>query len=213
MNKKSSIISISLLAVFMLSTISSASTVDTIVEKIQNKDKEIQNMRGTFLQTSYITDLDRVERYEGEFFVKKPSSMKWTYSKPRDEEITISGNTTWIYKRSEKQALRTTFSRDSYGQVPLALINSLGSLKNDFDIKLIKENTLELTPKNRMGFIEKILLETGSGDFPVKTFKIFDTHGNRILITLKDVRINPGLEDSFFMFKAPAGVEVFDFNP
>ena len=197
----------------LLITASSASTADSIVEKIQNKYSEIQDMQGKFSQISYIKDLDRVETYEGEFFIKKPSNMKWAYSEPRDEEITISGTDTWIYKKSKKQVLKTAFSKDAYGQVPIALLGSLGDLKNDFDIIMIKENMLELRPKRQMGLIQKILLEASSQDFPIKTFSIFDIYGNKILIAVKNVKINSGLKDSFFIFKAPPGVETFDLNP
>jgi len=198
---------------FSLFTVVSAATVDDIVERLQKKYGEIQDIQGKFSQTSYIKDLDRIERYEAAFFIKKPFSMRWIYSKPRDEEVIIRDTETWIYKKSEKQALKSTFSKEAYSQVPITLLSSLGNLKIDFDITLIKNDILELKPKRQMGFIKKILLEVSSGDFPVKTFSIFDIHGNKIDIKITNVEINPGLEDSFFIFKAPPGVEVFDFNP
>ncbi len=191
---------------------SHASTVDEVVGRIQKIYGEIKEVQGKFSQTSYIKDLDKIERYEGEFFIKKPSSMRWNFSKPRDEEVIIKENDIWIYKKSEKQALKSAFSKDAYNHVPIALLNNFGDLKNNFDIKLIKDDTLELTPKRRMGFINKLLLEINSTDFPVKTFSVFDLYGNKINITIKNVKINSGLEDSIFIFKLQPGVEVFDLN-
>lgn len=191
---------------------SHASTVDEVVGRIQKTYGEIKDVQGRFSQTSHIKDLDRTERYEGEFFIKKPSSMRWNFSKPRDEEVIIRENDIWIYKKSDKQVLKSAFSKDAYSQVPIALLNNFGDLKNDFDIKLIKDDALELTPKRRMGFINKLLLEINSTDFPVKTFSVFDVYGNKIDITVKDVKINSGLEDSIFTFKLQPGVEIFDLN-
>ena len=191
---------------------SHASTVDEVVGRIQKIYGEIKEVQGKFSQTSYIKDLDKIERYEGEFFMKKPSSMRWNFSKPRDEEIIIKENDIWIYKKSEKQALKSAFSKDAYNHVPIALLNNFGDLKNNFDIKLIKDDTLELTPKRRMGFINKLLLEINSTDFPVKTFSVFDLYGNKINIMIKNVKINSGIEDSIFIFKLQPGVEVFDLN-
>ncbi len=191
---------------------SHASTVDEVVGRIQKIYGEIKDVQGKFFQTSHIKDLDKIERYEGEFFIKKPSSMRWNFSKPRDEEVIIKENDIWIYKKSEKQALKSAFSKDAYNHVPIALLNNFGDLKNDFDIKLIKDDTLELTPKRRMGFINKLLLEINSTDFPVKTFSVFDVYGNKINITIKNVKINSGLEDSIFTFKLQPGVEIFDLN-
>ncbi|MBI4679728.1 MAG: outer membrane lipoprotein chaperone LolA [Nitrospirae bacterium] len=195
-----------------LFTASHASTVDEVVGRIQKTYSEIKEVQGKFSQTSYIKDLDKIERYEGEFFIKKPSSMRWNFSKPRDEEIIIKENDIWIYKKSEKQALKSAFNKDAYNHVPIALLNNFGDLKNNFDIKLIKDDTLELTPKRRMGFINKLLLEINSTDFPVKTFSVFDLYGNKINITIKNVKINSGLEDSIFTFKLQPGVEIFDLN-
>lgn len=197
----------------LLLTVASAnSTVEALVETIQNKNRQITGMQGNFSQTSYLKDLDRTEKYEGKFFIKKPSNMKWSYSDPRDEEITISGNETWVYKKSEKLVWKYPFSKDAYGQVPIALLGSLGDLKNDFHITLIKDGTLELKPKKPMGFMEKIHLETSSTDFPVKTFTVFDSAGNIIVIEVSSVKINPGLTDTFFIFNVPPDVEVYDFS-
>ena len=196
---------------FSFFTVVYATSVDEVVDRIQKKYNAIQDVHGKFFQTSYIKDLERVEKYEGTFFIKKPSSMKWMYSAPRDEEIIIRDTDAWIYRKSVKQVLKTTFSKDAYGQVPIALLNSLGTLKSDFDIIEIKKDMLEITPKHQMGFIKKIVLEVSSGDFPIKAFNILDINGNKIDIVIKDTKINTGIEDSFFIFKAPSDVEVFEF--
>jgi len=196
-----------------LFTVVHAATVDETVERMQKKYDEIQDIQGKFSQTSYIKDLDRVERYEGEFFIKRPSSMRWLYSKPRDEEVIIREGDIWIYKKSEKQVLKSTYTKDAYSQIPIALLNSIGNLKADFDIKMIKEDSLELKPRRQMGFIKKILLEVNnSNDFPIKAFSMFDTYGNKVDVAVKNVESNSGLKDSFFIFKPPPGVEVFDLN-
>ncbi|MEF9437782.1 MAG: outer membrane lipoprotein chaperone LolA [Candidatus Mariimomonas ferrooxydans] len=198
---------------WILATAASAATADNLAERIQNKYAVIQDIQGIFYQTSYLKDLESVEQYEGEFFIKKPSFIRWRYSKPRDEEVIVRGADAWIYKKSEKQVFKTAFSKYTYNQAPIALLSSFETLKTDFDIKMIKEDTLELKPKHQKGFIKKILLEVSSGDFPTKTFSIFDIHGNKVDIAVRNVRINSGLKDSFFFFKLPPGVEVFDFNP
>ena len=203
---------IQIILFFLLSTVSYASTLDEVVGRIEKTYSEIKDVKGRFSQTSYIKDLEKTEKYEGEFFIKKPSSMRWNFSKPRDEEIIIKENDIWIYKKSEKQALKSAFSKDAYNHVPIALLNNFGDLKNNFDIKLIKDDTLELTPKRKTGFINKLLLGVNSTDFPVNTFSVFDVYGNKINITIKDVKINSGLEDSIFIFKLQPGVEVFDLN-
>jgi outer membrane lipoprotein carrier protein len=193
-------------------SISSATSADDVVTMVQKRYEEIRDMKGDFSQTSYLKDLEKVEKYEGVFYLKKPSSMKWAYSRPRDEEVTIRDLHTWVYKKSEKQVLKTTFSKDAYAQIPMAMLNSLGDLRNDYEISLIEENVLELRPKRTMGYVKNIVLEVNSRGFPVKTFKITDTYGNKVSVGIDNVSVNSGIKESFFIFKTPPGVEVFDLG-
>jgi len=189
-------------------SLASAAAADNLAGRIQKKYADIRDIQGNFYQTSYLKDLESVEQYEGE-----SAFIRWRYSKFRDEEVIVRGADAWIYKKSENQVFKTALSKDTYNQAPIVLLGSFETLKTDFDIKIIKEDTLELKPKHQKGFIKKILLEVSSGDFPIKTLSVFDIHGNKIDISVRNVRINSGLKDSFFVFKLPPGVEVFDFNP
>ena len=195
-----------------LFTAVNAADVNDTVKRIQNKYSEIHDIQGVFYQTSHLKDLDRTEKYSGKFYIKKPSRLKWIYSTPRDEEVLIRQNEVWFYKKSEKQVVKSRFSKEAYSQVPIAMLESLGNLEADYEIKMTAEDTLELVPRQRMGFIKSLLLVTGSEDFPIKSLAIFDLYGNSNIIDLKDVKINPGLEDSFFIFKMPPGAELFDYS-
>jgi len=189
-----------------------AESADDIVNRIEKKYGEIHDIQGTFTQTSYLKDLERTEKYSGNFFIKKPSMFRWKYALPRNEEVIISGSEIWMYKASEKQAMKSKFNKSAYSQLPIAMLESLEMMKTDYEIKKTEEGLLELVPKQAMGVIKKIHLAIASGEFPIKTLTIFDTYGNTIILTLKDVKINPGLDDSLFIFKIPEGVEVHDFS-
>lgn len=189
-----------------------AETVDDIVNRIEKKYSEIHDIQGAFTQTSYLKDLERTEKYSGNFSIKKPSMFRWQYALPRNEEVIISGTEIWIYKASEKQAMKSKFNKSAYSQLPIAMLESLENMKTDYAIKAAGEGVLELVPRQEMGFLKKVHLETASGEFPIKTLTIFDMYGNTIVLKLKDVKINPDLDDSLFVFKVPAGVEVHDFS-
>jgi outer membrane lipoprotein-sorting protein len=47
----------------------SASSVDDAVKQLQEKYDGIQDMQGNFSQTSHLKDLERIEKYEGEFLI------------------------------------------------------------------------------------------------------------------------------------------------
>lgn len=189
-----------------------AAGVDETVEMIQKKFETIKDIKGNFSQTSYIKDLEETQKFSGTFFLLKPSHMMWEYDKPRDEKVVINDTETWIYKKSQNQVIKTTFSKEAYSQVPIAILQSFDNIRNDFDITMPEENALQLMPKRKMGFIKTLVLETGTDGFPIKMFTIIDTYGNIIMIELKDIKTNIGLDISTFIFKVPQGAEVFDMT-
>lgn len=197
---------------FSLFTSASAATVDETVSSLQKQFALIKDIKGKFIQKSYIKDLEDTQEYSGAFFIKKPDRMMWEYAAPRDEKVVINSMDTWIYKKSQNQVVKTKFTKESYSQVPIALLASLENIRDDFDITMPEKNALQLAPKRKIGFIKTIVLELASSDMPVKMFTIFDTYGNIIMIELKNVQTNPGLNDSLFTFKIPQGAEVYDMS-
>jgi chaperone LolA len=183
-----------------------------IVDGIQKKLAGIRDIKGIFIQNSYIKDLDQKQKYSGSFFIKKPSRVMWEYSSPRDEKVLIRETDTQIYKKSQNQLIKMKFSKDDYNQVPIALLESLENIWKDFDASLTQGKALQLIPKRKTGSIKTIVLETASDDFPLKMFTIFDTYGNIIMIELDNLETNSGLDDSLFILKTPEDVEVFDMG-
>ncbi|RJQ46759.1 MAG: outer membrane lipoprotein carrier protein LolA [Nitrospiraceae bacterium] len=218
-SQKSKVKKIFLFLLFLLFTINCslipsvyAATVEEIVKDIQSRLSDINDIKGTFTQTSYLKDLEKTETYSGTFYIKKPSGIMWEYNTPRDEKVIINGTDTWIYRESQKQAIRTKLSKESYSQVPIALLNSLGNLSVEFNIMLEAHDVLNLRPKQKMGFMQEIILKTVPENFPIKTLKVLDTYGNLITIEIRDIKTNLGLKDSLFTFTPPQGVEVYDMS-
>jgi len=197
-----------------LSIISSASaaSVDELVSRIQKKYAEVHDIQGVFYQINDNKDMERRDTYSAKFYIKKPSRMRWEYGAPRDEEVLISGDEMWIYQKSEKTVGKVRFSKDAYNIAPIAMLQSMENLKVDYEIKMTAEDTLELVPRQQMGSIKSLRLTIDPGDFPIKTLAIFNLNGNSNVFHLKDVKINPGLEDSFFIFEMPSGAELFDYS-
>ncbi len=183
-----------------------------IVDGIQKKLAGIRDIKGTFIQNSYIKDLDQKQKYTGNFFIKKPARVMWEYSSPRDEKVLIRETNTQIYKKSQNQLIKMKFSKENYNQVPIAMLESLENIWKDFDVSLTQGNALQLIPKRKTGSIKTIVLETASDDFPLKMFTIFDKYDNIIMIELDKLETNSGLDDSLFILKTPPDVEVFDMG-
>jgi outer membrane lipoprotein carrier protein len=180
--------------------------------EIQQRYAGIKDIKGTFVQKSYIKDLEDTQEYSGDFSIKKPSQMMWEYAAPRDEKVIINDKQTLIYKKSQNQVIKTKFNKEAYSQVPIALLAGLENIGDDFHITVPSENALQLVPRRKIGFIKTVVLETIQGDMPIKMFTIFDTYGNIIMIEMKNVQINQGLKDSVFTLTIPPDAEVYDMS-
>ena len=187
-----------------------AGEVDDKIAGIQKAYANIKDMSGGFAQKSFIKDLKRTETFKGQFFIKRPMKMKWSYKGENAQDVLINNDLITIYQKTEKQAFKGKFDRDTYGQAPIALLSGFGKIQEEFAVS-DQKGRLVLKPKKPMGEIISIEIETAvEGEFPIKSFTINDSFSNRIEMTLKDVRINSGLEDTFFELTLPKGVTVFE---
>ncbi|MBM4139989.1 MAG: outer membrane lipoprotein carrier protein LolA [Nitrospira sp.] len=198
---------------FSLCTVSCAVlSVDEDITRIQNAYDDIKDIKGSFTQKSHIKDLKRIDTYGGEFFIKRPTKMKWEYKGKTPQEVIISNDEIIIYQRKERQAFKGSFDRATYGQAPIALLSGFGRIQEEFNVSK-KNGRLLLKPKKSMGNIVSIEIETSEDEFPIKSFIVNDSRSNRIEITLKDVEINTGLEDRLFVPSLPKDVNVYEHNP
>jgi outer membrane lipoprotein carrier protein len=187
-----------------------AGEVDDKITGIQKAYENIKDMSGDFVQKSFIKDLKRTETFKGQFFIKRPMRMKWSYKGESAQDVLINNDLITIYQKKEKQAFKGKFDRDTYGQAPIALLSGFGKIQEEFAVS-DQKGRLVLKPKKPMGEITSIEIETAvEGEFPIKSFIINDSLSNRIEMTLKDVRINSGLEDTFFELTLPKGVTVLE---
>jgi outer membrane lipoprotein-sorting protein len=188
------------------------SSADEEIIKIQQAYESIKDISGNFVQKSHIKDLKQTETFNGEFFIKRPMKMKWTYKGENSQEVVINNDEILIYQKKEKQAYRSKFDRDTYGQAPIALLSGFGKIKEEFSVA-VKNGKLLLKPKKPMGGIISIEIEPSEGAFPIKSFTVNDSYSNRIEMVLKDVKINSGLKDGFFELSLPKGVTTYQYMP
>ncbi len=179
---------------------------DDDVARIQKAYENIKDIKGSFVQKSYIKDLKRTDTYSGRFFIKPPK-MKWEFKGDKPQDVYINGEDIFIYQKKEKQVFKTRFDRATYGQSPIALLGGFGDINKEFDVSM-KKGKLILKPRKPMGVIVQIELTLSDGVFPIEALSILDMASNKIDITLKDVRINTGLSERIFEFTPPEDATV-----
>jgi outer membrane lipoprotein-sorting protein len=200
------------LAVFFHSAVpatSRAADAEEQIARIQKVYESIKDLKGIFVQKSLIRDLGKTEIYRGRFFIKPPLKMKWEYKGKTAQDLTINNDTVLIYKKGEKQAYKSKFDRQTYGQTPVALLGGFGNIRDGFSVS-VSDDSLILTPKKPMGNITSIRVRTSTEGFPIRYFAISDSYSNLVEIVISEVRINTGIKDSVFDLSLPKEVNVFE---
>jgi chaperone LolA len=186
-----------------------AADANAEIARIQKAYESIKDLTGSFAQKSLIKDLDTVESYEGRFFIKPPLKMKWVYSGKDAQSLTIRDDTVLIYKKAERQAYKSRFDRQTYGQTPVALLSGFGNVREEFSVSG-EGDSLILKPKRPMGNVAFVKVSLSEKGFPIRGFEIHDSHSNVVVIEIRDVKTNTGLKDSLFDLTLPKGVNVFE---
>lgn len=208
--------SLALLASFLLvavllciPTVSFAATADENVAKIQRAYQDIKDLKGSFIQKSFIKDLNKTETYKGDFYIKPPMKMKWIYGGKTAQDLIINNDTVMVINKGENQAYKSRFDKNTYGQTPVALLSGFGDIRDEFNASG-KENTLLLRPKRPIGNVVSIKMVLSDSGFPIRSFEIVDSYSNEINIQLNDIRTNTGLKDSLFDLVVPKGMHIFE---
>jgi len=189
-----------------------ASSVDEELLKIQKAYENIKDMKGNFVQRSFIKDLKRTDTYKGQFFIKIPKKLRWEYGGEKPQEVFINNDEILIYQKKEKQAFRGKFDWNTYGQAPIALLSGFGKIQEEFSISQKNEN-LMLKPKQPMSGILSVEIVPSKSEFPISSFIIRDSHSNKIEIILKDIKIDTDVEEKLFYPSLPGDTKIYEYNP
>ncbi|MDQ7787749.1 MAG: outer membrane lipoprotein carrier protein LolA [Thermodesulfovibrionales bacterium] len=196
---------------FLLPVTVQGVTVDDEITRIQQAYENLQDIKGNFVQKSYIKDLKRTDTFKGQFFIKRPMMLKWCYRGENEQEVFIKNDEIIIYQKKEKQAFKGNFNRETYGQAPIALLSGFGRIREEFSASM-KNGKLILKPKKAMGGIVSIELQTSGKGFPIQSFTVIDLLNNRLDMVLSDIQINTGLKESFFSPALPKGVTILEHS-
>jgi outer membrane lipoprotein carrier protein len=195
-----------------------------IAERVQAHYSSVGSMRGAFSQDSYVAALDEGEVSSGSMVFLKPGRMRWSYKRPREQEVVIRDGEMWIYQPDKGQVLIDRIDNVLLSALPISFLMGIGNLTHDFKILsacfAIGDGVLlSLEPvkneaqgakqrgENLEGFT--LLVEHRSG-IPHGA-KVNSVGGNRTVIIFDDLEVNPGqgVVESFKL-EYPKGVDILD---
>jgi outer membrane lipoprotein carrier protein len=189
---------------------SGAVDIDSVVSKLQARYESIDTLSADFSQEFFSVAAGRAESSGGRVYLKKPSMMRWQYLRGTDDEMVSNGKVLWLFQPELNQVIETP-AGSSRG-IAVDFLSGVGDIKKNFEVSNLQEDggthLLALTPIAPSANLKRLLLRVDKSTGLVSETVVLDLFGNRTTVRFSDVEINVPIEDSFFEFVAPDGVNL-----
>jgi chaperone LolA len=190
-----------------------AQSAQDVLDRARKKYEELTDVELRFAQTVRFP-VSRVEqRISGTLQMRKGNHYR---VETEDMTVVTDGTTVWSYSRGTNQVLIDHFSMDERMFTPERVLTAA---PEDFTPVLLgKEKigtsetlVLKLTP-TESGPIKTLKLWIGESDHLTRKVEMVDANGKETTYLVSDLRVNTGVPEGRFTFKAPEGAEVVDLR-
>ena len=190
--------------------------LDACITALENRYATMKDISASFKQETFLSVANRSEKAEGKVYIKKGGKMFWDYTQPTAQKIILDGENLWVYLPDEKQVVKnsvTSFSSHIMADLFYGKVNIKKRFKAAFLSTDSEDNSsniiLELLPKEYNPTLKRLLLEINPvGSLITKTV-LEDELGTKTTLMFKEIKVDKGIDDSYFIFTPPPGVEIF----
>lgn len=192
--------------------------IDKVVQKLQLSYESTKDLSADFIQETTVKSIKKTQREEGRIFFKNPKNMSWNYTKPQGKKLVMNHQTAWLYLPQEKVAYRQSTESIFQSRLLIDFFSGSGKLKDDFIIKYDEAGfpdkdghySLVLTPRQKNTTLNVLRLTIDKNNFYILKLSFDDAFGNSTNLRFSRIQFNTGLSETFFAFKPPKGVQVFE---
>jgi outer membrane lipoprotein carrier protein len=157
---------------------------------------------------------NRTFKGTGTVAFKRPGRMRWALKNDEEQVIIADGSTLWVYQPEEQQVLKSPFQSAFRSSSPISFLTGVGRIDRDFAVTLDGKEEgrlyLLLVPRADEGEIGRMRLTIETSAFDIIGAEIRDPLGNITKLVFTNLRRNLGLDDAFFRFDVPAGVDIIE---
>lgn len=189
-------------------------SAEKVIKKVQKKFDSIRDFSAEFQETFHWELADETQSIKGKIYLKGGDKFRL---ETQDQIIVSDGRTLWTYSPITNQVIIDDLEKTEEALLPRDL---LFKYVREYSPHLLAEEKtkgrriykLELIPKDRDEFIQRMEIWVDGKDWITKKISYIDINGNKRIYEISNIRINQGLEEGFFIFKIPQGVEIIDMR-
>jgi outer membrane lipoprotein carrier protein len=191
-------------------------SLDQAVQRLEAAYRGDSELAATFEQANFNRTLNQSVRARGTLYLKKPGRLRWEYSAPTPQEIVSDGRELWVYTPELKQVNVAPAPQALAGPAG-SFLHGLGQVREHFHVRFLNPAqpadpdglvVLDLTPKSPQPLLARLILSVDPASGLVRKAVLYDELGNTVTLRFLNVRVNPGLADTLFVFTPPPGVAV-----
>ena len=169
----------------------------------------VSSMNARFEQSLVDVNGEVVETSSGTLQIRRPGQFRWTYTLPYEQILVADGLNLWSYDVDLEQ-VTVKPQATVLANTPAILLGGNRSVLEDFEIVDTGSDRdaiwVRLRPINPDNGFDEVRLGFVGDELAHMIFS--DSLEQETRINLADVRTNERLEDSFFEFAVPTGVDV-----
>ncbi|MFN0158260.1 MAG: LolA family protein [Bacteroidota bacterium] len=191
-----------------------AQTAEEVLENVRQKYDDLRDAELKFSQRVKF-EMARVEqRVNGTLYLKKENKYRVELE---EQTIVTNGETVWSFSLPTNQVLIDNFKPDERTLTPERILTGA---PEDFSATVLQREkvgqietiSVKLVPRDDQSFITSMKLWVDPKEWFIRKVELIDQNGKTTEYEVKEIKINPGLQDSRFTFQIPEGVEVVDLR-
>ncbi len=200
---------------FGLVVSSSAQSVEDIVEEIQERYEDLENLSAEFKQVEFFQLTGSKNETTGKIYVKNGTQYRL---ETEDRIIVTDGVTVWTYSTFNNQVLIDRVKKNDVSILPRDLLfkyprDYYASLLRTEDYENEEHYVLKLDPKEEIhGYIKSMKIWVKSDSYLISKIEYTDFNENTSIFAIRKIDIKKDLQESLFKFEIPEGVETVDLR-
>ena len=187
--------------------------------RVNQKLSSIETLSASFVQVRETNVAGQKMEAGGKLFLDKPRKVLLDYERPERQKFLVNGSNVTVYVPSLNQVQKYGLSGKLESDQLFVFWEPLSKLQENFSMTQVRQKGtrlryVELVPKDKTMWegLKRITLGIDPNLLLPTFIDVEEAGGDRVKMTLSNVKTNPKLDSSVFTLKLPAGVEVIDFS-
>ena len=187
-----------------------------IMEKMKSLQKNIHAISASVIQEKKLSALKKKVTIEGTVTMSKPNMIRWDITKPEKSLTVIDGETMTVYHPEVKEAQIYNISENFIASNTMsffatAMGGDLSEMEKKFIVNVFQKDEeiiFKLVPLSKIAgrYLSSIMIYYDERSGLPKGFDVTTPKGDRTIIRLSNIKINPELKSDAFTIRLPSDV-------